>query len=134
MIQGLQSAMDLSSYRLIRLKNMNVDAAVGAHDHEKNRLQLMIFNIDVYVPLDKTSPKSDALAEVFDYDVLRTIVFDVLKQGHIQLLETIIDQVMARVLALPLVVAARVEAQKPTIFEDCESVGIEIFKIKSILS
>jgi dihydroneopterin aldolase len=51
-------------------------------------------------------------------------------RGHIQLQETLCDEIMQKMLAHPLVVAARVSSEKPDVYPDCASVGVESFQIK----
>ena len=103
---------------------------IGVHDFEKLGEQRVIINIDLYVPLKDNSPVGDELNEVVDYDFMRETIKEIVSQGHIQLQETLSDEIMQRMLAHPLVIAARVSTEKPDVYPDCASVGVETFKMK----
>lgn len=120
----------LSNCRRLFLKDYNVMINIGVHDFEKLGEQRVIINIDLYVPLKDNSPVGDELNEVVDYDFMRETIKEIVSQGHIQLQETLSDEIMQRMLAHPLVIAARVSTEKPDVYPDCASVGVETFKMK----
>ena len=90
----------------------------------------MIINVDLYVPLELSTPRADELDEVVDYDFIRRTVAARLSQGHIHLQETLCDDLLTQVLAHPKVRAARVSTAKPDVYPDCEAVGVEVFRSK----
>jgi len=51
-------------------------------------------------------------------------------QGHVQLQETLCDDVVKAMLAHPRVRAVQVSTMKPDVYPDCEGVGVEVFQIK----
>jgi dihydroneopterin aldolase len=51
-------------------------------------------------------------------------------RGHVQLQETLCDDIVRSMLEHPSVRAARVSTMKPDVYPDCEGVGVEVFKIK----
>jgi dihydroneopterin aldolase len=51
-------------------------------------------------------------------------------RGHIELQETLADDLLAAMLAHPQVRAARVSTEKPDVYPDCEAVGGEVFGLK----
>jgi dihydroneopterin aldolase len=104
---------------------------IGVHDFEKKAPQRVIVNVDLYVSLEKTTPKADELAEVVDYDFVRDTVTKIISQGHIQLQETLCDEIVKRLLQHPLVLATRVSTEKPDVYDDCEGVGVEVFATRS---
>jgi dihydroneopterin aldolase len=61
---------------------------------------------------------------------MRQTIADIIAPGHIQLQETLCDEIMKRMLAHPLVRAARVSTAKPDVYADCAAVGVESFQIK----
>ena len=61
------SSLALSCRRLF-LRNHVVDVRIGAHDFEKHAPQRIVFNVELFVPLNGTTPTRDDLAEVVDYD------------------------------------------------------------------
>jgi dihydroneopterin aldolase len=117
--------------RRLFLSNFEVNMNIGVHDFEKKGEQRVIVNVDLYVPLQNNTPQSDDLAEVVDYDFMRQTIADIIAGGHIHLQETLCDEIAARMLAHPLVFATRVSTEKPDVYPDCKSVGVEIFKLKN---
>ena len=120
----------LLSCRRVFLKNYEVWINIGVHEFEKKAEQRVIINVDLYVPLEISTPKADELDEVVDYDFIRRTVAARLSQGHIHLQETLCDDLLAAILAHPKVHAARVSSAKPDVYPDCEVVGVEVFRSK----
>ena len=50
--------------------------------------------------------------------------------GHIELQETLCDDVANTLLEHPKVQAVRVSTEKPDVYPDCDAVGVEVFRIK----
>jgi dihydroneopterin aldolase len=122
--------LDLTQCRRLFLKNYEVNINIGVHEFEKRGEQRVLFNVELYVPLAISTPLVDDLAEVVDYDFMRQTIANRVAQGHIHLQETLCDDVLKTMLAHPKVMAARVSTQKPDVYPDCESVGVEVFGVK----
>ena len=122
--------LDLTHCRRLFLKAFEINMNIGVHDFEKKGEQRVIVNIDLYVPLQSNTPNKDDLSEVVDYDFMRQTIADIIAQGHIQLQETLCDEIVKRMLAHPLVFATRVSTEKPDVYPDCEGVGVEVFRSK----
>ncbi len=116
--------------RRLFLRNYAVNINIGVHDFEKVGEQRVLFNVDLYIPLELSTPHADALHEVVDYDFIRTAIRDRVSRGHVHLQETLCDDVLRTMLAHPKVQAARVSTAKPDVYADCEAVGCEVFAIK----
>jgi dihydroneopterin aldolase len=121
---------ELQNCRRLFLRNYDILINIGVHDFEKKAEQHVIVNIDLYVPLGQNTPKEDQLHEVVDYDFMRETIKEIASHGHIQLQETLCDEIMQKMLAHPLVIAARVSTEKPDVYPDCDGVGVEVFSIK----
>ena len=120
----------LQDCRRMFLRNYEVQINIGVHEFEKKGEQRVLINIELYVPLEHSSPTEDKLHEVVDYDFMRETVARRMAQGHIHLQETLCDDVLTAMLKHPHVLAARVSTEKPDVYPDCESVGVEVFRIK----
>ncbi len=120
----------LMDCRRLFLSDYEVWINIGVHDFEKKGEQRVLINVDLYVPLALSTPKADQLSEVLDYDFIRRTISERVSKGHIHLQETLCDDVLALMLAHPQVRAARVSTQKPDVYPDCASVGVEVFAIK----
>lgn len=121
----------LADCRRLFLRNYELTVNIGVHDHEKRAAQRLIVNVDVYIPLALSSPRRDQLSEVVDYDLMRQAIADRVAQGHVQLQESLCDDVAAALLRHPLVRAVRISTLKPDVYPDCDGAGVEVFRIKS---
>lgn len=129
-MQSLLNHPSLMDCRRLFLRNYEVWINIGVHDFEKRGEQRVLINVDLYVPLARTTPVADQLDEVLDYDFIRRTIAQQISKGHVHLQETLCDEVVALMLAHPLVKAARVSTEKPDVYPDCDAVGIEVFRIK----
>ena len=116
--------------RRIFLRNHVVVAQIGAHDFEKAQTQPVIFNVELFVPYAHSTSPTDRLAEVVDYDFVREVIAQRVQQGHIELQETLCDDLVTQLLAHPQVQAVRLSSCKPDVYPDCEGVGVEVFRMK----
>ncbi len=120
----------LADCRRIFLREVVLDANIGIHAFEKEGTQRLVINIDLFVPLALSTPQHDKIHEVLDYDFVRSTVRKRIEAGHINLQETLVDDLARALLAHPSVRAARVSSEKPDVYDDVEAVGIEVFRFK----
>jgi 7,8-dihydroneopterin aldolase/epimerase/oxygenase len=121
----------LADCRRLFLRNYEVLMKIGAYESEKEGEQRVIFNIDLFVSLNATTPVADKLTEVVDYNLMRNTIGQRVARGHVHLQETLCDDVAQAMLDHPQVRAVRVSTEKPDAYPDCESVGVEVFRIKA---
>lgn len=120
----------LANCRRLFLRDHAVAIHIGVHAFEKQGTQRVLVNVELYVPLALSSPKHDQINEVVDYDFIRRCVAERTARGHIELQETLCDDLLAAMLAHPQVKAARVSTEKPDVYPDSAGVGCEVFAIK----
>lgn len=120
----------LADCRRLFLRNYEVQINIGVHEFEKKGEQRVLINVDLFIPLAVSTPHADHLEEVVDYDFMRDTIARRMAQGHIHLQETLCDDVARAMLAHPKVRAVRVSTEKPDVYPDCESVGVEVFHAK----
>jgi dihydroneopterin aldolase len=120
----------LKNCRRLFLRNYEVPVKIGVHDFEKKRAQRLLINVDLYIPLVLSTPVNDQLAEVVDYSFIRDTLFERTSKGHINLQETLCDDVAKMLLTHPHVHAVRVSSEKPDVYEDCDSIGVEVFRFR----
>jgi dihydroneopterin aldolase len=120
----------LTDCRRLFLRDYQVMSNIGVHDFEKKAEQRVLFNVDLFIPLAASTPSMDDLSEVVDYDFIRSTIEARVARGHIQLQETLCDDIARALLAHPKVRGVQVSTCKPDVYPDCESVGVEIFHIK----
>lgn len=117
--------------RRLFLRGLDAKVQIGVHDFERRRAQRVVFDVDVYVSLADSTPRNDSIAEVVDYDFIRTGILRRIQVGHIDLQETLCDDVLAMILAHPEVRAARVSTTKTDVYPDGAAVGCERFAFKA---
>lgn len=120
----------LADCRRLFLRNYVVDANIGIHAFEKEGAQRLALNVDLYVPLALSTPRHDKIHEVLDYDFIRLTIRHRIDQGHINLQETLVDDIARSLLAHPAVRAVRVASEKPDVYRDVDAVGIEVLHFK----
>jgi len=120
----------LTDCRRLFLRNYEVMINIGVYEFEKKGEQRLLINVDLYIPLAESTPVNDQLEEVVDYDFIRDTIAKLMARGHVQLQESLCDDIVRAMLAHPRVRAANVSTMKPDVYPDCEGVGVEVFKIK----
>ncbi len=120
----------LRNCRRLFLRGVTVQAHSRIHDFELHPAQRIVIDVDLYVSFAGSSPKDDRIDEVVDYDFVRAVVHARIAQGHINLQETLCDDILTRLLEHTGVMAARVSTRKPDVYPDCEAVGVEVFRAK----
>ena len=118
------------SCRRIFLRDHAVSVQIGAHAFEKGHAQRVIFNVELFVPYAHSTPQSDSLSEVVDYDFVREVIARRVAGGHVELQETLCDDLATRMLEHPRIWAVRLSSCKPDVYPDCAGVGVEVFRMK----
>lgn len=117
--------------RRIFLRNYALDVNIGIHDFERQGAQRVVINVDLFLDLDRTTPHQDKIFEVVDYDFIRQSICERVGRGHINLQETLCDDIARTLLAHVAVRAVRVSTEKPDVYPQCDGVGVEVFHVKS---
>ena len=120
----------LTDCRRIFVREVMLEARIGIHPSERAAPQRVVLNVDLFVPLALSTPIDDRIDEVVDYDFIRTIIRQRVERDHINLQETLVDDLARTLLAHPAVRAVRVASEKTEVYEDVEAVGVEVFLFK----
>lgn len=121
-----------AALRHVFLRDMVLLASVGVHGFEHDSRQRIRINVDLAVAdqpgvgVSRPAPGRDDLARVVDYETVANQVRALVAAGHVQLLETLAERLAEACLADGRVRTVRVRVEKLDIFEDMESVGVEI--------
>ena len=121
----------LQHCRRLFLKDLDVLTSIGIHDFELSAPQRLLIDVDLYVDLKATSSSCDELQQVVDYDFIRQVVFARIKKGHINLQETLCDELATLLLENKQVLAVQLSTRKPDVYPDCAAVGVEIFRTRT---
>ncbi len=123
----------MSHCRRLFIRRHEVMANIGIHDFEKANPQRLWIDVDLFVSLSQSTPQSDELIEVVDYDFVRQTIANRLSLGHIGLQETLCDELASEFLKHSGVFAVRLSTCKPDVYADCEAVGVEVFVSRKTL-
>lgn len=121
----------LADCRRVFLRNCEIPVRIGVHEYEKKGPQRLLVNVDLFIPYAVSTPSNDDLSEVVDYSFIRDALDSLASQGHINLQETFCDEIARLLLVHPDVRAVRVSTEKLDVYENAESIGIEVFHIKA---
>jgi 7,8-dihydroneopterin aldolase/epimerase/oxygenase len=120
----------LAQCRRIYLRDALFNANIGVYDREHESAQRLIVNVDLFVALSASTPRHDRVEEVVDYDFVRETILRRIGRGHVNLQETLVDDLAGALLAHPGVVAVRVCTEKPDVYDDVAGVGIEVLRFR----
>ena len=111
-------------YRIF-VRELEMIASVGVHAHEKVRPQRIRVSIDLTVG-PRAADASDTVDTVLSYENVVKSIRAIVATGHFHLIETLAERIAAECLGHYTVSTAKVKIEKPDIFPDAATVGIEI--------
>ncbi|WP_278367835.1 dihydroneopterin aldolase [Acetobacter orientalis] len=118
---------DQPPLRCLFLNNMVVDAHIGVFPHEQGVTQRVRISVTFGVQDDDTlNVGVDDLSRTVSYEHVVLLVRQIVQEGHVRLVETLAERIAAGVLADTRVHVVRVKIEKLDVFEEIESVGVEI--------
>lgn len=106
--------------QILTLTGLRFDANLGVLQHEKDAPQPIAVDAELNLGSQPLTPPDDDIHHVLDYRRVRTIVIEECTAEHVNLLESLIGKVAARLMELPGVLGVRVRIAKLEIFDDCE--------------
>jgi 7,8-dihydroneopterin aldolase/epimerase/oxygenase len=116
--------------RHVFVRDLEIIALLGVHEHEQRKAQRIIVNIDLSVR-EGSGDLVDDIKNVVSYEVVVRRVETIVAQGHVHLVETLAERIAEACLADERVSAARVRIEKPDIIPNARSVGVEIERIRT---
>ncbi len=120
----------LSDCRRIFLHQFALEVSIGFHDFEREARQRVLINVDLFVPLHASRSHNDQVSETLDYDLIRRGIAEWAGSRHFNLQETLLDGIVDLCFAQPAVRAVCASTEKPDIYPDCRTVGIEVFRFR----
>jgi len=109
------------------LKDVVVDLSVGLHPWERHpeRPTRLVINVEMFADW----PLADGA--FINYDHVRQRILSWSRRPHVELLETLAEEVISACFELPLVQACKVQVTKPQVFNEAAGAGVEIFRKRS---
>ena len=118
------------SIRHVFIRDLVLTCSIGVHTHEKDAHQRVRINLDLAVD-ERDQPVGDNIKNVLCYEQLANRVGDIVGRGHVNLVETLAENIAEMCLKDRRVLSARVRVEKLDILEDAQSVGVEIERFNS---
>lgn len=112
--------MTKAGTQILTLTGLRFDASLGILEHEIAAPQPIRVDAQLNQGTQPLLPHDDDILHVLDYRKVRTIIIDECTAEHVNLLETLIGKLAARLMQLPGVIGVRVKIAKLEIFADCE--------------
>ncbi|KAG1437683.1 hypothetical protein G6F57_020146 [Rhizopus arrhizus] len=123
---GCPTQVFIMHKRRIILSGLALDARIGILEHERRATQPLHVDAEFDVDIQRSVDDHD-IHSVLDYRRLREAIVEECTQAHVHLIETLSEQVAARLLAdFQEIRSLRLRISKPMAFSDCAAVGVEI--------
>jgi dihydroneopterin aldolase len=110
--------------RHVFIRDLELLAHIGIHGHEITKHQPVRINVDLAV--EDTVPLEDRLERVVDYEAITLRIRALIAKGHINLAETLAEQIAEACLEDLRVRCVRVRVEKLHAVPGAESAGVEI--------
>lgn len=124
-IEPLRIANATEQVRHVFVRDLVLPCDIGIHPHEQGKPQRVRINLDLAVT-DDGNPLADQLENVVCYEDVVTKIRAITNDGHTNLVETLAERIAQTCLQHPDCNTVRVRVEKLDVFEDVESVGVEI--------
>jgi (5-formylfuran-3-yl)methyl phosphate synthase len=111
---------------LVLVRDLVLELSIGAYRHERDRPQRVRFNVTAEVP--PPSGSGDDIGSVFSYDVILDTIRALAEYRHFNLVETLAEEIAARLLEHAPVAAVTVRVEKLDVASAV--VGVEIMRPK----
>ena len=109
------------------MHDLVLDVEIGVYTHEKGVTQRVRFSVDVDV-LPASVELDDDIGRAFDYDTIIKGIKEIIARGHINLVETLAEEVASHCLSHPRASAVKVTIEK--LDKEPGAVGVEIVRSK----
>jgi len=128
-IAPTQFADARNALRHVFVRDLVLAARIGVHSHEKVGTQRIRVNVDLAVRESQLLDTGDMLENVVCYEQVVSGIRRLVDAGHVNLVETLAEKIAALCLEDGRVRLARVRVEKLDVFQDADSVGVEIERV-----
>jgi dihydroneopterin aldolase len=124
-VQALKIADAKRMARHVFIRDFMVECSIGIHSEEKQHEQRVRINLDLAV-FEGNHPVNDDIRNVTCYEFLANEIKKIVDAGHVNLVETLAENIATMCLQDAQVRSVRVRVEKLDILPDAQSVGVEI--------
>jgi len=110
----------------IFVRDLEVEALIGIYDNEKANQQIVIINADAWY--HPAPDLDDQYSKAICYESIIRIASEEAKSGHVNLVETLAENIASRVLEIDRIQKTRIKIEKPEAINHAHSVCIEIIR------
>ena len=107
------------------IRNLTLPASIGVHPHEKTKQQNIILSITLTLDAQHQT-HINTINDAVCYETICEKIRALLAQGHIELVETLAEKIVALCLEDTRIASIWVRVEKPDALAAAESVGVEI--------
>lgn len=118
----------VASYTKLLVRDLTFNVSIGVLAEEKRAPQPIIINIEAGLE-NYSGPKNDSIDEVLSYVDLVETAETIAKSRHINLVETLAEEIADNCLACFDLAYIKIRIEKPAVLANA-SVGIEIYRTK----
>lgn len=104
------------------VRGLRVEAGIGVHDHEQDRLQPLIID----VKLELTPAPVERLADTINYETVAQAARAIVAEGHVGLVETFAERLAGACLSDGRVQRCTVRIEKPGALDGAAAAGCEV--------
>lgn len=126
-VSPMKIAETARTTRQVFVRDLRLEAHIGVYAHEQDRTQPIRVNVDLTV---EEAPHGDSLANVVCYETVVNEIKAIVAQGHLNLVETLAEQIASQCLKDERVRLARIRVEKLAAITEAASVGVEIERAK----
>ena len=119
-----------NTYKIL-INELTLDAFIGIHDFEKKKKQKITISLSLDVN-DNISGIEHKIENFVSYEHIVNDIKSILKEGHIDLLETLGEKIVELCFKDKRVLTIKLKLEKLEVFKDASSVGIEILRKKKL--
>lgn len=117
--------------RHVFVRDLIVSCSIGVYRYERLGPQRVRINLDLGVE-EGAGPLNDDHHNVVRYDSIAEGVTAICARGHVNLVETLAEEIATMCLADPRVRSARIRVEKLDIMPNAQSVGVEIERFSTL--
>ena len=128
-VTPLKIANAARAIRHVFVRDLMLDAHIGAYKHEKGSAQPVRVNVDLTVA---EAAHGDDLKNVVCYATVVDSIKLIVAEGHLNLVETLAERIAASCLEDERVQVALVRVEKLAVIPEASSVGVEIERVRHL--
>ena len=130
-IHAFRIADAKTEVRHVFIRDLLLTCSIGVHKREKKKPQRICINLDLAVS-EERNVSTDRLIDVVCYEEVADRIRSLVGQGHVNLIETLAENIANMCLEDIRVRAARVRIEKLDVFKDAASAGVEIERFNPV--